>query len=223
MTPLVDDLARLLERTYDIHSGVVPVGRFVVGDEGHRRLTDGRRVSQSVGAAAAAARLLLRRLHGGPAWAAALYLPDALVARLERHDPRRGLDPRNVDEFATLVEEVDHLVTFAERAASGADVTLLELEWHAAVSKYLVLAHFAGRIAGRRRLDERLREFVLHHVFLKADYVDHDPAVRERYSEAHRLGLRFVRRLERRPPHERLAELRRFHRASARGKLEWCA
>lgn len=218
MIPLVDQVARLCERTYDIDSGVVPLGRFVVGDEGHRRLCAARPSRRSVEHFGDGARLLLRREAGR--WAAALYLPDALVAHLERHDPRRALDDDNVDEFATLVEEVDHLVTFAERAQAGADVSLLELEWHAAISKYLVLAHFAGRVTGRARLDEGLRAFLEHHVFLKGSFADPDPSVRARYERAHRLGWRFVRGLRGCAPVERIARLRRFHRASSREKLD---
>lgn len=216
--PFIDQLARLLERTYDIDSGVVPVGRFVVGDVGHKLLTGGCVVRQRVDHAGSAARLLLRRVD--PGWAAALYLPDALVAHLERHDPRAGIGPENIDEFATLVEEIDHLVTFAERAAGGADVSLLELEWHAAVSKYLVLVHFAARLTGSARAGEDARAFIEHHVFHKGEFSDPDPEVRARYREAHRLGLRFVRGLGEQAVADRVRQLRRFHRASVREKLE---
>lgn len=218
--PLVDHLALLLERTYDIESGVVPLGRFVVGDEGHERLTAGRTVRERVDHAGSAARLLLRRLAPEAEWAAALYLPDALVSHLERHDPRRGLSAANVDEFATLVEEIDHLVTFAERSAAGVDVSLLELEWHAAISKYLTLTHFAARLAGTTQVGDEARAFIEHRVFHAGEFCDPDPDVRDRYREAHRLGLLFVRRLRDRSIAERVTMLRRFHRASAREKLE---
>lgn len=220
MLPLVDQLAGLLERTYDIDSGVVPLGRFVVGDVGHELLIAGRVVRQRVDHAGSAARLLLRRVGAGAGWAAALYLPDALIAHLERHDPRAGIGSENVDEFATLVEEVDHLVTFAERATRGAAVSLLELEWHAAVSKYLVLLHFAARLAGSVRAGEEARAFIEHHLFHKGEFSDPDPDVRARYREAHRLGLRFVRTLREQAVAERVRRLRRFHRASVREKLE---
>ena len=216
-SPLVDQLARLLERTYDIDSGCMPLGRFVVGDEGHRRLTEGRVVRERVDGAAQNARLLLRSSNG--TWAATLYLSDALVDTLERHDPRRVLSGDNVDAFATLVEEVDHLVTFAERASTGADVTLFELEWHAAVSKYLVLTHFAARLAGAAEASPEARAFVEERLFHRGEFEGVDPDVRDRYREAHRLGWRFVRDLRTRPAEERLAHLRRFHRASHQEKL----
>lgn len=217
--PLIDQLARLIEVTYDIDSGTIPLGRFVVGDRGHALLTADRRVRREVGHDGSGARVLLRPLPDGERWAAAVYLPDALVEHLERHDPRRELSALNADGFAAVVEEVDHLVTIAERSAAGAALTLLELEWHAAVTKYLVLVHFAGRLSGGR-LEPAARAFVLDHVFHRGEWSDADPEVRRRYREAHRLGYRFVVDLGRRRASERLARLRRFHRAPATEKLE---
>jgi len=218
--PLVDALALLLERTYDTGVSLVPVGRFIVGDEGYRRLVAGRRVRQKVAHSGAGARLLLRPLEEGGSWAVALYLPDDLVEHLEREDPRRTLHAGNVDAFATLVEEIDHLVTFADRAAHGGpELTLLELEWHAGVSKYLVLAHFLGRLAGGRPLGAEERAFLLWHLFHKGEWAEPDPDVRARYEDATRLALRFVEDLGTRPPTERIRRLRRFHHASHHEKL----
>lgn len=217
--PLIDQLARLIEATYDIDSGTVPLGRFVVGDRGRARLVAGCRVRQAVGHDGSGAAVLLRPLPGGERWAAAVYLPDAMVDHLERHDPRRELSDGNAAAFVALVEEVDHLVTLAERGAAGAATTLLELEWHAAVTKYLVLAHFAGRLA-RRPLDAAARAFVEGHVFHRGEFDDPDPTIRARYREAHRLGLHFIRDLARRPADARVARLRRFHRAPVQEKLE---
>ncbi|RMF74863.1 MAG: hypothetical protein D6738_05275 [Acidobacteria bacterium] len=217
--PLIEALALLLERTYDTSRSVRPVARFVVGDEGHRRLTERRVVRESVDGAAA--RLLLRRLRGdGGRWAAALYLPDAIVARLERYDPRRGLGEANIDEFFALVEEVDHLVTFADRAGRpGGEVSLLELEWHAAVSQYLVGAHFLARLAGRSELDAEQRAFLEHHLFDKRDYEAVPEPVRSRYRKADRLARGFLHDLYRRRPADRLCRLRRFHHAGHHEKL----
>ena len=176
---LVDALGVLLQRTYDIPpSSLGAVSRFVVGDEGHRRLLEGRRVVERVDRRRARARLLLRRRHEG--WALALYLPDALGARLEARDPRRGISEHNVDEFLALVEEVDHLVTFADRAGHGdAEVSLLELEWHAAVSKVLVATHFVARLAGQERLSAGALAFIDYHAFHKARYPSDDLNVQE--------------------------------------------
>ncbi len=218
-SPLIDALALLLERTYDAGISVRPLGRFVVGDEGHQRLLARYAVHETVGAASA--RLLLRPLGVETgAWAAALYLPDAIVALLERHDPRRRLDAGNVDAFFTLIEEIDHLVTFADRAGRpGGEVSLLELEWHAGVSKYLVGAHFLARLAARGRLTAGQRAFLEHHLFDKHDYRDVPAEVRGRYREADRLAHRFLRDLHGRRPADRVRRLRRFHHAGHHEKL----
>ena len=220
MRPLVDALALLLERTYDTGVSLVPVGRFVVGDEGYRRLAARRRVRRKVAHPGDGARLLLRPLPEEESWAVALYLPDGLVEHLEREDPRRGLHAGNVDAFATLVEEVDHLVTFADRAVHGGpELSLLELEWHAGVSKYLVLTHFLARLSGGRPLTEEERAFVLWHLYHKGEWAEPDPDVRARYEDATRLAFRFVLDLRERPAAERVRRLRRFHHATHHEKL----
>jgi hypothetical protein len=216
--PLVETLAALLERTYDIERSVRPVSRFLVGDEGHRRLIGRRVVRERVDRADGRARLLLRPLPEPGRWAAAVYLPDALVALLEAHDPRRGIDHGNIGALATLVEEVDHLVTFADRAACGAELSLLELEWHAGVSTALVARHLLCRLARRPRLPTAAEAFVEHTLFGREPAAG-DPEVAERYRQANRLARGFVRDLYQRPARERLRRLRRFHRASHHEKL----
>jgi hypothetical protein len=216
--PLCDQLAVLLERTYDTAHSLVPLGRFVVGECGleliHRRAAPRQRVDHQ----GDGARLILS--GGSDAWTAALYLPAPMIRHLEEHDPCRGIDDENVDAFTTLVEEIDHLVTFADRVChAGADVSLLELEWHAAVSQYLVLTHFIGRLSGRDEITAAERAFVEHHVFHKRRFAEPDAQLNARYAEATRLSVRFVRHLSRLPRSARLARLRRFHRASHQEKL----
>ncbi|NJN64453.1 MAG: hypothetical protein HC882_05955 [Acidobacteria bacterium] len=218
--PLVEDLAALLEQTYDIEPGLRPIGRFIVGDDGHARLLARSAVREVVDHDGSGARLLLRRVDGQDGWAAALYLPDAMIASLERDDPRRTLHDGNAGAFVTLVEEIDHLVTFADRVCrQGGEVSLLELEWHAGISKYLVATHFVGRLSGRRTLSAGARAFVERHVFHDVSYDGLPAALRERYERADQLAIRFVRDLQRARPAERLARLRRFHRASHHEKL----
>lgn len=219
--PLVEDLAALLEQTYDIEPGLRPVGRFIVGDLGHALLIERGAIRESVEQGETGARLLVRALpEADGAWAAALYLPDALVASLEAEDPRRVLHDGNAGLFATLIEEIDHLVTFADRVCRGrAEVSLLELEWHASVSKYLVVAHFVGRLSGRRQISAEGRAFAARHAFGDGEYASLPREVRQRYVDADRLARRFVAGLGAEPPAARLARLRRFHRASHHEKL----
>jgi hypothetical protein len=145
----------------------------------------------------------------------ALYYPDRLVRHLESHDPREGLDDGNIDAFATFVEELDHLLTLASRAEARRPVTLLELELHAGVTKYLVVMHFIGRLTGRRRISDFHRRWARHHLFEK--YEQGSGVDARRYRDAARLAGRYVGWLERLGISLRRAELARFH---ARGLAE---
>jgi hypothetical protein len=202
---LLPILQSVIERSYGMHRVVGDAGRFLIGERGYRLLYGGRESED--GGEQPRARLLVRSLDSG--LRAALYYPDALVLHLERHDPRAGLGDDNIDAFATFVEELDHLLVVACRAASGRTVTLLELEHHAAVTKYLLVVHFLGRLTGRRRLSEFHRLWARHHLFEK--YADAGDEEGERYLEAARLAGRYVRILERLDDDARRDELIAFH------------
>lgn len=215
---LLEILAGLIERTYAFHAPLGELGRFVVGDEGYERLLSGRELLRSVAPSSAGARLLLR--PSGRCWALALYYPDRLIARLERHDPRRGIGPQNLAPFATFIEELDHLLTVADRARPGRPpVSLLELEWHAEVTKYMACAHFLARTLGRERLGSGPRRWLRYHLFERGESAEEDPALRARYREARRLAVRLLDTLLPLDRGERLRRLRAFHRASFHEKL----
>ncbi len=222
---LLERLQGLIERTYDLDTGVRDIGRFVIGDEGYRRLYGRRQaaglVTRKVGARVTAARTLLR--EGSEGLAVAVYYPDSLIACLERNDPTRRLDDDNVDAFAVLVEELDHLLVVAERYRSGGVCSLMELELHANVTKYLVLKTFVGKLRGVGRVSAADTAWIRFHLFDKAEYAEPDPDVRWRYREACRLAARYVSRLDDLPAAQRPAELRRFHRLGPRVMLEHCA
>lgn len=215
---LLESVQGLLERTYDM-GGLRDVGRFLIGDAGFRRFYgDGNDLRRKVGSASDGARLLLRECGDG--LRAAVYYPDALVERLEARPPQHGLCDENVDAFAALVEELDHLLLVAERARQRRPVTLFELELHANVSKQLVLERFlVGGIGGGRRLGRSRRVWLRHHLFGKVRYCDDDPQVRDRYRDAARWAVKLLDALPRRAPHRRLRALRRFHRMDAAGKV----
>jgi len=196
-------------------SGVTDLGRFIVGDSGFRRLY--RTVAQGGPASGAGdgARTLIRETPEG--LRACIYYPDALVRGLEAQPPQRGLDERNVDAFATLVEELDHLLVVAERVRLARPFSLFELELHANVSKHLVVSRFLAGSAGR--LDDARRAWLRHHLFGKVRYCDADPDVRQRYRDAARWAVRLLDGLGGLVPAQRLALLRRFHAASVGDKL----
>ena len=234
-TSLLESLQGLIERTYDLETGVVDIGRFVIGDEGFRRIYGGlegagrvlRRlpstgvappgITTSAGTAGGGARTLVREAEAG--LALSIYYPDSLVRCLERNDPTRCLDDVNVDAFNVLVEELDHFLVIAERYRSRGVMSLLDLELHANVTKYLVLKMFVGKMRGVGRLSEEDAAWVRYQVFEKGEFVEPDPDVCERYRDAARLGGRYVHALDGLDPADRVPELRRFHRLSPQAKI----
>jgi hypothetical protein len=216
--PLLLDLKRVIERTYDLDTGISDITPYIIGDAGYRRFYSGRIVAQKVAAAApATARTLLRQEDGSVH--VCLYYPDRLVENLERHHPARSLGDENVDDFATLVEELDHFLMIADRHRAGGEVSLLELELHANISKELVLDLFVARMRREERLSASDRLWVRHHLFGKAEYREEDPEVCVRYRDAATMAVRYLDYLQDLPPGERPAELRRFHRRTHHEKL----
>jgi hypothetical protein len=239
---LLERLQGIIERTYRMSTGIEEIGRFVLGDDGYRRVYGSVDPVQKVLAAGWAEpgpRLLLR--HEGEGFRAAIYYPDRLVGRLETRPPTSGLDEENIDDFAAFVEELDHLLCVAARLRERRPFTLLELELHANVTKYFVAALFLGaarraRSSGatsrcasasppggsrrsgvgvsprRDRLGATERAWLRWHLFDKIEYADADPEIRARYRDAARYAWRFLSRIERLPAERRLAALRDFHR-----------
>lgn len=213
MTTLLEAICGLLRRTYALEAPLLPIGRYVIGDAGFRRLYAEDCIT--AGSEGEGGRLLLRETGSG--MRACIYFPDAMISHLEANPPQRGLDDANVDAFAVLVEETDHLLVAAERVHAGQPVSLLELEIQANVSKDLVLSRF---LAGSRpRLDAGGRIWLRHHLFHKREFTDDAAGAKARYDDASRFALRFLSQLEGEPAVSRLALLRRFHRAPLAAKL----
>jgi hypothetical protein len=208
--PLLPILQSMIERSFGMGRVIPSAAWFLIGDNGLRRFYGFSHSTPdpSPGDPSGHGARILVRPASDPV-RVALYYPDRLVRHLERHDPRTGLDDRNIDAFAVLVEELDHLLTLASRAHARRPVTLLELELHAGVTKYLVVMHFIGRLTGRRRVSDFHRRWARHHLFEKYDQGPGDEA--SRYREAARLAGRYVGWLERLGVSLRRAELARFH------------
>ena len=213
---LLEIVRVLLERTYRMRSGLADLSPFIIGDQGFRLLYGGATLVERADAGAGTgARTLLRATDEG--LRACIYYPDVLIRRLERFPPQRGLHEDNVDAFADLVEELDHLLLVAERSAQRQSVSLLELELHANISKYLVLSRF---LAGEAiRLSPGRRRWLRHHLFDKLRYRAEDREIHERYREAARWAMRFINRMAAIEPAERIEALRSFHRATFQQKV----
>ena len=223
---LLEQLQGVIERTYRMSTGIEDVGRFILGDHGYRRVYGGVPTIEKVekvlasGGGDPGPRLLLRA--EGEGFRAAIYYPDRLVRSLEAHPPTRGLSEANIDAFASFVEELDHLLCVASRLREQRAFTLLELELHANVTKYLVAELFLeaaqrARAARRprpagNRLAEAQRAWLRWHLFDKIEYADPDAEIRARYRDAARYAWRFLARIAGFAPQTRLAALREFHR-----------
>ncbi|HZE88155.1 MAG TPA: hypothetical protein VE404_01340 [Verrucomicrobiae bacterium] len=180
-------------------------------------------MAQKVGAGSGAsgertARTLVR--EGADGVRVALYYPDRLIRNLERRDPSRHLGDENVDDFATLVEELDHFLTIADRHRAQGATSLLELELHANVTKALTLEVFVARLRGVTRLAASDRAWVRHHLFDKNEYDDDDRDVRRRYRDAAALAVKYLDHVRTLSAAERPRELRLFHRLTHQQKLE---
>jgi len=214
---LLESVRGLLERTYAMQTGLGELAPFVIGDQGLRQLYGARSIHEVIGSASGAgARLLVRETEAGVR--ASVYFPDALIRCLERDPPQGGIDESNVDAFATLVEELDHLLLLAARSREHRPVSLLELELHANVSKHLVLSRFMA--GGSPRLSEARKSWLRYHLFEKVRFCDDDPEVRRRYELASRWAVRFLKSLPPMRPAGRVRTLRVFHAVNAAGKVE---
>jgi hypothetical protein len=226
--PLLFALRTIIERTFDLDTGIRDLSHYIIGDRGLALLYEERSGSAReglfrCGSAAPGndpigARTLLREESGR--LLVNLYYPDRLIRNLEVHDPFRSLSDANVDDFATFIEELDHLLTVADRHRAGAEISLLELELHANVTKELVVSLFVARHRGTERLESRDRAWIRHHLFHKVTYAEEDAGIQARYRDATALAVRYLEALYALRPTERLRELRRFHRRTHHEKLE---
>ncbi|HXJ19834.1 MAG TPA: hypothetical protein VMT03_06330 [Polyangia bacterium] len=200
-------LARLqlgLEALYRVETRL-PIDAFLVDAETREAaLGGGGRLPRE--------QLVVRQVEGELAMA--LFVDQAALTNLERHDPADRLDERNFTDFCLAVEGVSHFVYLALCAAGDRAVSQLELELQAEVDKYACCLLLAGRDpALRRRLYRDVRF---------AD--DLDPDERSRYQAANAEANRYAAALERRfVDTERtdalLTELRRFYRMALADKL----
>ena len=206
---LLSRLQRIIERSYDWNTGIDEIGAFVVGDEGYQELYGAQALQEQVFSERFGARTLVT-WRGGEV-RARIYYPDHLVTHLERFNPLQGLDEENFLPFSVLVEELDHLLMLAWCCRVGRPVRLIELEFHANVTQYLVLSLFLSRHRGETCLSPEQRRWIRRHLFNRPGEGLPAP-LNERYSTAAQLALRYLDSLEELPVASRGPFLRRFTR-----------
>ena len=206
---LLTRIQRMIELTYDWQTEIHSIDPYLVGDYGFSIHYAGRSVFPQV--AADQPRTFVT-YTGGPI-RLGIYYPDSLIRQLEEANPLHGISHKNVLPFAALVEELDHFLMLAWSAQNQREVSLLELEFHANVTTYLVLAHFLGRTTGRARLSTDQREWIRKNLLYGVGESFPEPH-RSRYRSASRLALAFLLSLEHLTGEEKLKFLRRFARQS---------
>jgi hypothetical protein len=208
---LLTRLQRIIEQTYDWNTGIEDLGSFVVGDEGYRKLYGDKEIEEDLAGSSPVAKTLVS--WRGSEIRLGLYYPDALILQLEARNPLHRVDDENVGAFAILVEELDHLLMLAWCMKHTKGVGLLELEFHANVTKYLVLALFLARLSRRSRLTPGQRHWLLLRLFNGAGE-DLPSPFRQRYRTAARLAVNFIVQLDLLSLEDRVRALRRQSRGS---------
>jgi hypothetical protein len=210
---MLAEIQQGLEQLYRIETEV-DVRDFVI-DESRRQALVG---ADAAGAEATREQLLVR-MQGGEL-ELGLYVDDRALRNLERHDPRRGLDQRNLDDFCLTLEGVSHFVYVIHRARQDRPVTGLELELQAEVDKYLACVLLTW--------DDRPAPELRAMLFGRVRFLAANDNERERYVAANRLADRYCRTLEDRFLSRRrlalaLEEARRFYRLDQAAKLDTIA
>jgi hypothetical protein len=151
----------------------------------------------------------------------ALYIDEAVLERLTRHDPFAALTHENIADYMTAAEGVSHFVYLAWNAGHDKPVTLLELELQAEIDKYVLGAWLLRQQCGRFPRE-------LHRVLFERARVDPEAAAGHAglYRTASAYAARFCRKVASRLERSRsgasnslLAELRRFYRLGNARKL----
>jgi len=200
---------RGLETLYRVDTQL-DVTAFVVDDRGR---------DEALGRAEGTVRRPREQLlvsQSGEDLSLALFLDEAALANLARHDPAGHLSDANFSDFCLAVEGVSHFIYVALCAAAERPVTALELELQAEVDKFVSCA------LSHRDVDTaELRERLYDRVSLADDLDDHE---RLRYQTANDEARRYAGWLDRRFFHrgrldDMLVELRRFYRLGLQDKL----
>ncbi|MFY8217255.1 MAG: hypothetical protein ACOVMP_11720 [Chthoniobacterales bacterium] len=153
-----------------------------------------------------------------------IYFSEWLIAQLERHDPRAGLNDHNIRELIAFVEEINHALHAGLAFQRGEIPNRSEdycrnLELQARVDTYLVLVLFMAFFRKPKPLSRQDRKWLQFHLFesISPSSYNHN-ALRARYSETTQLASSYTRYLESLAASRRVAEIRCFHALSYQQK-----
>jgi hypothetical protein len=205
---LLREIQLLLERTY----ASIPVNleQCLIGERRCAVLT--QLAGPSAIGLAPGGRTFLRQ-EGGALHLAIFYAPP-VIAELERNDPRRALNERNIAPLITFIEEIAHGVQAALLFLEGERAIETEsyarnMETQACVDTYLVVSRFA-RLLGGGQIPRRVGTWLDQQVFDRSYSRFKNVSLRFRYQVTQQCARRFLRRLRRVPTLERVALLRTF-------------
>jgi len=207
---LLQELQAITERTYQHGSGI-NLEKFVIGRRRYRDLNTqtSPEARQLSGIARTFFRVTGNRLY------LAIYYSEPMITALENHDPRRGLNEKNIYPFIVFIEELDHAIHGALKFLSGErnvrdEEFIRDLELLAKIDIYYTLKFFVAYFNKSGQLENWDRLWLRHHLFEKWEYSYRDVSIRRRYFETSMLGEKYTRYLDGLKPEHRLEEIRRF-------------
>jgi hypothetical protein len=155
-----------------------------------------------------------------------IYYSRWLIEQLERHDPRAGLNDRNIRSLVMFVEEINHALHAALQFKNGAREIESEdfarnLEVQAQVDTYLVLILFVAFFRKTQRISRTDRRWLRFHLFARqCPGAFRDVNLRGRYLEASELAASYTQYLDTLNGLRRLDEIRRFRSLDYGAKKE---
>jgi hypothetical protein len=217
---LFSQVQRLFERTY-----------AQVGINLEDCLIDRRRCAQLTKLAGASARELseLARTflrHTDDRLYVGIYYSRWLIEQLEEHDPRTGLNDRNIRSLIVFVEEIDHALHAAlqfkmGRREIGSEDFARNLELQGQIDTYLVLLLFIAFFRKTQRVSQTDRRWLRFHLFARENSeAFQDANLRGRYLETTELATTYTRYLDTINGARRLEEIRAFRSLDYGGKKQ---
>jgi hypothetical protein len=216
---LLAEIQTLLERTYAPVS--INLESCLIGESRCAALN--RMAGENSAHLAPGGRTFLRQ--AGDSLYVAIFYSRPVIAELEANDPRRALNERNISALITFIEEIAHGVQAALLFHEGereidSEAYARNLETQARIDTYLVLSKFAHVLCGNK-IPRRVGAWLRRQLFDDSHRRFTSPLLRERYRDAQKYALGFLRQLRRVPLDRRHDTLREFRALSWPSKIEF--